>query len=150
MFTTWFSTQVLPGIISAASGAIFGVVITGWDKLAARIALSKLGPSIKTIYNIVDPILDASLKGWGEGDVNGAIGLVVEIVHDGKLSAGEVNKLVKLISQRWIPQIATQKVLDGLISEKENAIAEKIKLAIDTKVFNAPELLNSLKSFYVK
>lgn len=150
MFTTWFSTQVLPGIISAASGAVFGVVITGWDKLAARIALNKLGPSIKTIYNIIDPILYASLKGWGESDVNGAIGFVVEVVYDGKLSAGEVNKLVKLISQRWIPQIATQKVLDGLISEKENAIAEKVKLAIDTKVFNAPELLNSLKSFYVK
>ncbi|WP_106501127.1 hypothetical protein [Synechococcus lacustris] len=150
MFTTWFSTQVLPGLISAASGAIFGVVVAGWDKLAARIMLNKIGPSIKTIYNIVDPILEASLKGWCENDVNKVIALAVEVVNDGQLSADEVNKAVKLISKLWLPQIATQKVLDGLISEKENTIAQKIREAVDTKTLNTPDLLNTLKATYIK
>ena len=149
MLTTWFSTQILPAIISAASGAVAGALIAGWDKLAAKVLLSKLGPSIKTIYNIVDPILDGSLQGWKDSDINTAIALAVEIAYDGELSIDEINKIVKLVSQRWIPQIASEKIAAGVIGNKERQVAEKIRSAVDAKSINAPETLLLLKKIYI-
>jgi hypothetical protein len=149
MLTTWFSTQVLPSIISAASGAIAGVVIAGWDKLSAKFLLSKLGPSVKTVYNIIDPILDGSLQGWKDSDIDRALGLAIEVAYDGKLTPDEINRIVRLISQRWVPQIASDKIAKGLIGEKERAVAERIRSAVDAKSINAPETLLLLKKLYV-
>ncbi len=149
MLTTWFSTQILPGLVSALSGAVAGAAIAGWDKLSAKFLLSKLGPSIKTIYNIVDPILDGSLQGWKDSDIDTAISLAVEVAHDGKLTADEINKIVRLISQRWIPQIASDKIAKGIIGDKERAVAEKIRAAVEAKSINAPETLLLLKKLYV-
>lgn len=148
MLTTWFSTQILPAVVSAVSGAVAGALIAGWDKLAAKLLLSKLGPSIKVIYNIVDPILDGSLQGWKDSDINTAISLAVEIAYDGKLSVDEINKIVLLISQRWIPQIASEKIAAGIIGNKESQVAEKIRSAVDSKSINAPETLLLLKNLY--
>lgn len=148
MLTTWFSTQILPAVVSAVSGAVAGMLIAGWDKLAAKLLLSKLGPSIKVIYNIVDPILDGSLQGWKDSDINTAISLAVEIAYDGKLSVDEINKVVLLISQRWIPQIASEKIAAGIIGNKEWQVAEKIRSAVDSKSINAPETLLLLKNLY--
>lgn len=149
MLTAWFSTQILPAIVSAAGGAVAGAVIAGWDKLAAKFLLSKLGPSVKTIYNIVDPILDGSLQGWKDSDIDTAIALAVEVAHDGKLSIDEINKIVRLISQQWIPQIASEKIEKGLIGDKERQVAERIRSAVDSKSINAPETLLLLKKLYV-
>lgn len=149
MLTAWFSTQVLPAILSAASGAVAGAVIAGWDKLAAKFLLSKLGPSVKTIYNIVDPILDGSLQGWKDSDIDKAIALAVEVAHDGKLAPEEINKVVRLISKQWIPQIASEKIEKGIIGEKEREVAERIRSAVDSKSINAPETLLLLKKLYV-
>jgi hypothetical protein len=149
MLTAWFSTQILPAILSAASGAAAGAIIAGWDKLAAKFLLSKLGPSVKTIYNIVDPILDGSLQGWKDSDIDTAIALAVEVGHDGKLSVEEINKIVKLISRQWIPQIASEKIEKGIIGDKERQVAEKIRSAVDSKSINAPETLLLLKKLYV-
>ena len=149
MLTAWFSTQVLPAILSAASGAVAGAVIAGWDKLAAKFLLSKLGPSVKTIYNIVDPILDGSLQGWKDSDIDKAIALAVEVAHDGKLAPEEINKVVRLVSKQWIPQIASEKIAMGIIGEKELQVAERIRSAVDTKSINAPETLLLLKKLYV-
>ena len=149
MLTAWFSTQILPAIVSAASGAVAGALIAGWDKLAAKFLLSKLGPSVKTIYNIVDPILDGSLQGWKDSDIDTAIALAIEIAYDGKLSVEEINKIVKLVSQQWIPQIASEKIAAGVIGDKERVVAEKIRSAVDSKSINAPETLLLLKKLYV-
>lgn len=149
MFTTWFTTQVLPALISAASGALFGALVAGWDKVAARLLLAKIGPSINTVYNIVDPILDGTIRGWKDSDVDKAIALAIEVAHDGKLDAEEVNKLVRLVSERWLPQIATEKVAKGVISEKELAVAEKIREAVETGSLDTPGLANTLKQNYL-
>lgn len=149
MLTTWFTTQVLPAILSAASGAVAGAVIAGWDKLSAKFLLSKLGPSIKTIYNIVDPILDGSLQGWKDSDIDTALALAVEVGYDGKLSVDEINKIVRLISKQWIPQIASEKIAKGVIGDKERQVAERIRSAVDSKSINAPETLLLLKKLYV-
>lgn len=149
MLSTWFATQVLPAIVSAASGAAFGAVVAGWDKLAAKLLLSKLGPSVRTVYNIVDPILDGSLQGWKDSEIDKAIALAVEIAYDGKLSAEEMNKVIRLVSQRWIPQIASEKIAAGAIGEKELAVAEKIRDAVESKSINTPELLLLLKKTYM-
>lgn len=149
MLTTWFTTQVLPAILSAASGAVAGALIAGWDKLSDRILLAKLGPSIKTIYNIVDPILDGSLQGWKDSDIDTALALAVEVAYDGQLSVEEINKVVSMISKKWIPQIASEKIAQGLIGEKEKTVAERIRSAVDSKSINAPETLLLLKKLYV-
>lgn len=149
MLTTWFTTQVLPAVISAASGAVFGALIAGWDKLSEKFFLAKLGPSIKTIYNIIDPILDGSLQGWKDSDIDKAIALAVETVADGALSPEEVNKAVRLVSQLWLPQIASEKVENGVIGHKELTIAEKIRNAVETKSLDAPDLLTTLKKTYI-
>ena len=149
MLTTWFTTQVLPAILSAASGAVAGALIAGWDKLSARFLLAKLGPSIKTIYNIVDPILDGSLQGWKDSDIDTALALAVEVAYDGKLTTNEINEVVKLISKQWIPQIASEKIAQGLIGEKEKTVAERIRSAVDSKSIDAPETLMLLKKLYV-
>lgn len=149
MLSTWFTTQILPGIISAAAGAAFGAILAGWNKISDRLLLSKVGPSIQNIYNILDPILDASVAGWKGADVEKVVGLVISIAADGKLTADEVNKTVKLVSERWLPQIAVQKVADGVIGEKEMVVAEKIRAAVETGEINTPEFLTTLKNLYV-
>lgn len=149
MFTSWFSAQILPAVVSAVSGAVAGVAIAGWDKLAARFLLSRLGPSIKTIYNIVDPILDGSLAGWKNSDIDTAIALAVEIAYDGKLSVNEINSVVKLVSQKWIPQIASEKIEKGMIGEKEGLVADKIREAVTNNSLNTPETLLLLKKLYL-
>lgn len=149
MFTAWFSTQVLPALISVATGAVAGAVIAGWDKLAAKYFLAKLSPSIKTIYNIVDPILDANIRGWKDSDVDKAIALAIEVAHDGKLTPEEINHMVRFISQRWLPQVAVEKVREGVIGEKEIVVAEKIREAVETKSLDTPDLVKTLKETYL-
>lgn len=149
MFSFWFSTQILPTVISVASGAVAGAVIAGWDKLSAKFLLSKLGPSVKIIYNIIDPILDGSLEGWKDSDIDKAIALAVEVAHDGKLTTQEINNIVKLISQLWVPQIGSNKIAMGIIDEKEAKVAETIRNAVESKSINAPETLLLLKKLYV-
>ena len=149
MLSTWFTTQILPGIISAAAGAAFGAVLAGWNKISDRLLLSKIGPSIQNIYNILDPILDASVAGWKGADVEKVVGLIVSTAADGKLTADEVNKAIKLVSERWLPQIAVQKVADGAIGEKELLIAEKIRAAVEDGEINTPEFLTLIKNLYI-
>lgn len=149
MLTTWFTTQILPAVISAASGAVFGALVAGWGKLSEKFFLAKLGPSIKTIYNIIDPILDGSLEGWKDSDIDKAIGLAVEVAYDGELSPSEVNKTIRLVSQLWLPQIASEKIEKGLLGEKELTIAEKIRNAVETKSLDTPDLLRTLKDTYM-
>jgi hypothetical protein len=149
MFTTWFTTQILPGIISAASGAVFGALIAGWDKLSQRLLLAKIGPSIQTVFNILDPILDANITGWKNSDINKVIALTITIAADGKLTADEINHAIRVISERWLPQIAVQKVADGVIGQKELAIAERIRAAVETKSIDTPEFLKVIKDLYM-
>ncbi len=149
MFTTWFTTQILPGIISAASGAVFGALIAGWDKLSQRLLLAKIGPSIQTIFNILDPILDANITGWKNSDINKVIELIITIAADGKLTADEINHAIRVISERWLPQIAVQKVADGVIGQKELAIAERIRAAVETRSIDTPEFLQVIKDLYM-
>lgn len=149
MLSSWFATQILPGLVSAASGAAFGALVAGWDKLAARILLSKIGPNIANIYNIVDPILDGSITGWKDSDVDRVVALAVEIATDGKLSAEEVNKAVRLVSERWLPQIAVKKVADGVIGEKELVIATKVRHAVETGELNKAEFIKAIKEVYM-
>jgi hypothetical protein len=149
MFTTWFTTQILPGIISAASGAVFGALIAGWDKLSQRLLLAKIGPSIQTVFNILDPILDANITGWKNSDINKVIALTITIAADGKLTADEINHAIRVISERWLPQIAVQKVADGVIGQKELAIAERIRAAVETKSIDTPEFLQVIKDLYM-
>ena len=73
----------------------------------------------------------------------------MEVAHDGKLSADEINKIVRLVSKQWIPQIASEKIAMGIIGEKELQVAERIRSAVDTKSINAPETLLLLKKLYV-
>jgi hypothetical protein len=149
MFTAWFSTQILPTVLTAAGGVVAGAIIAGWDKLSAKFLLSKLGPSIKTIYNIVDPILDASLQGWKDSDIDRAIALAIEVAYDGKLTTEEINQIVRLVSKQWIPQIASEKIEKGVIGDKEKILAERIRSAVDAKSINAPETLLLLKKLYM-
>jgi hypothetical protein len=149
MFTTWFTTQILPGVISAASGAVFGALIAGWDKLSQRLLLAKIGPSIQTVFNILDPILDANITGWKNSDINKVIALTITIAADGKLTADEINHAIRVISERWLPQIAVQKVADGVIGQKELAIAERIRAAVETKSIDTPEFLKVIKDLYM-
>lgn len=149
MLTSWFSSQVLPAIISAASGAVFGALIVGWDKFSKRFLLSKLGPSLNTIFNVLDPILDASLEAWDGSDVEKVLRLVIETVEDGQLTPNEVNQSVRLISELWLPQIASEKTAKGLIGEKELILANKIRSSVETKSLDAPDLLTTLKNLYI-
>ena len=149
MFTTWFTTQVMPSLVSALSGAVVGAVIAGWDKIAAKFLLAKIGPSIKTVYNIIDPILYGSITGWKDSEVDKAIALAVEVVYDGKLDPEEINQIVRLVSKRWLPQVAVEKVTSGVIGEKEMAVAEKVRAAVETNTLDAPGLLNTLKQTYM-
>lgn len=149
MLTSWFSSQILPAVISAASGAVFGALIAGWDNLSKKILLSKLGPSLATIFNVIDPILDASLETWTGSDVEKVLRLAIETIEDGKLSAAEVNQSVRLVSELWLPQIATEKTAKGLIGEKELILADKIRNAVETKSLDAPNLLTTLKNLYI-
>ena len=145
MLTTWLTTQILPSALSTISGVIFGAIIAQWDKLSKKFFLAKFGPSIKTIYDIIDPILDGSLQGWKDSDIDKVIAMAINVAYDGELTVDEVNRAVQLISQLWIPQIASKKMEKGVIGNEQLAIAKKIKSAIEPKTLDAFGLFSAFK-----
>ena len=93
---------------------IIGAGFTAGTTLLARFLsaqkLLKYGPVISRIYDVVDPLLERNLRQWSGSDVEFAIELAIEAVVDGNLTAKELRDMVGEISQRWLPQVAADKV----------------------------------------
>lgn len=100
----------LEPLIALVVGAGFTAGATLLARFLSAQKLLKYGPLISRIYDVVDPLLERNMRQWSGSDVEFAIELAIQAVVDGNLTAKELRDMVSQISQRWLPQVAADKV----------------------------------------
>jgi hypothetical protein len=100
----------LEPIIALLIGASFTAGATKLAQFLSAQKLLKYGPILSRIYDIVDPLLERNMRQWSGSDVEFAIELAIEAVADSYLTAKELRNMTAEISQRWLPQVAADKV----------------------------------------
>jgi hypothetical protein len=100
----------LEPLIALVVGAGFTAGATLLARFLSAQKLLKYGPLISRIYDVVDPLLERNMRQWSGSDVEFAIELAIQAVVDGNLTAKELRDMVGEISQRWLPQVAADKV----------------------------------------
>jgi len=93
---------------------IIGAGLTAGTTLLSRYFASqkllKYGPVLSRIYDVLDPLLERNIRQWSGSDVEFAIELAIESVCDGELTGKELRTMVREVSERWLPQVAAEKV----------------------------------------
>lgn len=100
----------LEPIIALVVGAGFTAGATLLARFLSAQKLLKYGPLLSRIYDVLDPLLERNIRQWSGSDVEFAIELAIQAVVDGHLTAKELRDMVGEISQRWLPQVAADKV----------------------------------------
>lgn len=100
----------LEPIIAIIIGAGFTAGTTLLSKYLASRNLLKYGPILSRIYDVLDPLLERNIRQWSGSDVEFAIELAIEAVSDSNLSGKELRTMVREVSERWLPQVAADKV----------------------------------------
>ena len=93
---------------------IIGAGLTAGPTLLSRYLASqkllKYGPVLSRIYDVLDPLLERNIRQWSGSDVEFAIELAIQSVCDGELTGKELRTMVREVSERWLPQVAAEKV----------------------------------------
>lgn len=100
----------LEPILALLIGAGFAAGTSLLSKYLASQKLLKYGPVLSRIYDVVDPLLERNMRQWNGSDVEFAIELAIEAVSDSQLTAKELRTMVREVSERWLPQVAADKV----------------------------------------
>jgi hypothetical protein len=100
----------LEPIIALVIGASFTAGATLLARFLSAQKLLKYGPLLSRIYDVLDPLLERNMRQWSGSDVEFAIELAIEAVSDSDLTSKELRDMVAEVSQRWLPQVAADKV----------------------------------------
>jgi hypothetical protein len=100
----------LEPIIALVIGASFTAGATLLARFLSTQKLLKYGPLLSRIYDVLDPLLERNMRQWSGSDVEFAIELAIEAVSDSDLTSKELRDMVAEVSQRWLPQVAADKV----------------------------------------
>lgn len=100
----------LEPIIAILIGAGLTAGTTLLSRYLASQKLLKYGPVLSRIYDVLDPLLERNIRQWSGSDVEFAIELAIESVCDGNLTGKELRTMVREVSERWLPQVAAEKV----------------------------------------
>lgn len=100
----------LEPIIALVVGAGFTAGATLLARFLSAQKFLKYGPLLSRIYDVLDPLLERNIRQWSGSDVEFAAELAIEAVSDSNLTAQELRKMVSEILQRWLPQVAADKV----------------------------------------
>ena len=97
-------------IIAIIIGAGLTAGTTLLSRYLAAQKLLKYGPILSRIYDVLDPLLERNIRQWSGSDVEFAIELAIQAVCDGNLTGKELRTMVREVSERWLPQVAADKV----------------------------------------
>lgn len=100
----------LEPIIAIIIGAGLTAGTTLLSRYLASQKLLKYGPVLSRIYDVLDPLLERNIRQWSGSDVEFAIELAIQSVCDGELTGKELRTMVREVSERWLPQVAAEKV----------------------------------------
>jgi len=100
----------LEPIIALIIGAGLTAGTTLLSRYLASQKLLKYGPVLSRIYDVLDPLLERNIRQWSGSDVEFAIELAIQAVCDGNLTGKELRTMVREVSERWLPQVAADKV----------------------------------------
>ena len=100
----------LEPIIAIIIGAGLTAGTTLLSRYLASQKLLKYGPVLSRIYDVLDPLLERNIRQWSGSDVEFAIELAIQAVCDGNLTGKELRTMVREVSERWLPQVAADKV----------------------------------------
>jgi len=100
----------LEPIIAIIIGAGLTAGTTLLSRYLAAQKLLKYGPVLSRIYDVLDPLLERNIRQWSGSDVEFAIELAIQAVCDGNLTSRELRTMVRKVSERWLPQVAAEKV----------------------------------------
>jgi len=120
----------LEPIFALIIGAGFTAGVNLLSRYLAAQKLLKYGPVLSRIYDVLDPLLERNIRQWNGSDVEFAIELAIQAVSDGNLTAKELRTMVREVSERWLPQVAAEKVRRyELAAEQPKALAAADVLA---------------------
>ena len=97
-------------LIALLIGSGLAAGATWVSRIIAARRLVKYGPILAKAYDIIDPLLERNMRGWGGSDVQFALELAIKSVADGEISAKELKEIVTEAGKRWLPTIAADKV----------------------------------------
>jgi hypothetical protein len=121
-------------LIALLIGSGLAAGATWASRIIAARKLVKYGPILAKAYDIIDPLLERNMRGWGGSDVQFALELAIKSVADGEISAKELKEMVTEAGKRWLPTIAADKVrkYEQLIEQpKELKAADIIANAVN-------------------
>jgi len=105
-----FLEPFLAPILAALVGSGITAGVAWFGRLQWAATILKFGGVIKRSYDILDPLLENNLPRWKGSDVQFAFELAIEAAADGKITASEVKVIAKEMAERWLPQVAADKV----------------------------------------
>ena len=121
-------------LIALLIGSGLAAGATWVSRIIAARKLVKYGPILARAYDIIDPLLERNMRGWGGSDVEFALELAIKSVADGEINPAELKEMVTEAGKRWLPTIAADKVrkYEQLIEQpKELQAADIIANAVN-------------------
>ena len=112
--------ETLLGVVVAGLGA--GAVYLV-KKLGAKLFLKQFGPTVKTVFDVLDPIAGKILTEYDGSVVQEAVELAVLRVGDGTIDEADVSAVAKYVISKFDPSLAASKVIEAA-SEEAKACAE--------------------------
>ena len=122
--------ETILGFIVAAAGAGVWIAI---KKFAAENFIKKFGPTIKNVFDVVDPIAGDLITKYHGSEVQTAIELAVLRVADGDIDQEDVTAITAYIVEKFDPSLAATKALDESTDKGKATVelAESLKQLAD-------------------
>ena len=120
-------------IIGFGFAAISAGVWLFLKKVAADNFIQRFGPTVKNVFDVIDPIAGDLITKYKGSEVQEAIELAVLRVADGDIDQEDVTAITTYIVEKFDPSLAATKTLDPLSPQgKATAeLAESLKQLAD-------------------
>jgi hypothetical protein len=105
------------GVAALGAGLLWGIKRVGF-----ALFLQKFGPTVKTVFDVIDPIAGELIGKYDNSVVQEAIELAVLRVADGNIDHNDVVAVSEYVIAKFNPALAAAKALDPT-TEKGKATA---------------------------
>ena len=95
------------GVAALGAGLLWGI-----KRVGLALFLQKFGPTVQTVFNVIDPIAGELIGKYDNSVVQEAIELAVLRVADGNIDHNDVVAVTEYVISKFNPALAAAKTLD--------------------------------------
>ena len=95
------------GVAALGAGVLWGI-----KRVGLALFLQKFGPTVQTVFNVIDPIAGELIGKYDNSVVQEAIELAVLRVADGNIDHNDVVAVTEYVISKFNPDLAAAKTLD--------------------------------------